>query len=188
MRRRDERSGIAIWVVICVCIVLGILIGGVVFQRVETKKQTKAAFTALRAKWVAQAAVQHALLKFRILPTESYDASALARGVCPFFIAKGAVSTGSVNPAPLEAFRLDIDTEFFPMSGEFSDLADFTYTVVELKALNSFNRTDTGQGAKRVHVVRITATGTWVGVVGGKPMSFTEELVKTVDVERSMAL
>jgi len=181
--RTGRRDGVAIWIVICICIVLGILIGAVVFQRVEVKRQTKSQFVTLRAQWAAQAAIQHALLKFRILPTESYDASALARGVCPFYVASGAASTGAVNPAPLEAFRLDIDSELLPFAGEFGDLTGFAYSVVELKALNSFNR-----GDKRVHVVQIKAIGSWEGVSGGKPTSFTDELVKTVDVERSLAL
>ena len=183
MIKRNRQSGIAIWIVICICIVLGILVGSLVFQRVETKKQSKAAFVSIRAKWAAQAAIQHALLKFRILPTESYDASALSRGACPFYIAKGAISPGSPTPGPLEAFRLDIDSGIYPLSAEFGELSEFSYTVSELKALNSFNRE-----TKRVHVVQITAVGTWEGMSGGKPTTFSDELVKTVDVERSLAL
>ena len=182
-RRMGKGRGFAIWIVIFICAILGILLGALVYQRVETKRQSKSLFVALRAQWAAQAAIQHALLKFRILPTESYDASALARGVCPFFVADGPISTGTVNPAPLEAFRLDIDSELYPFSSEFSSLDGFSYSVVELRALNSFNR-DT----KRVHVVQIKAMGIWDGVSGGKAMTYSDELVKTVDVERSLAL
>lgn len=167
------------WVVICVCMVLFILLYAVVSQRVEVKRQSKGTFIALQAQWMAHAAIQHALLKFRILPTESYDASALARGVCPFYVASGSVSQGAANGAPLEAFRLDISSGMFPVDG----VPGWSYEVTELKALNSFNR-----GDKRVHVVQIKGRGTAIGNLAGQEIEYTDELVKTVDVERSLAM
>ena len=54
--------------------------------RVEDKRQNLMTFQQLKAYYLAQAAIQHALLKVRILPNEVYDASALARGLCPFVV------------------------------------------------------------------------------------------------------
>jgi hypothetical protein len=173
----------ALAIVFCIVIVLGILLGAFVTNRVEMKQQTKKSFVSMKAQWIAQGAIQHALLKFRILPTESYDASALSRGICPFFVASGTIaSTGTVEEAPLEAFRSDIDTAEFSLSDQFSGLEGYSYTVSEMKALNSFTQNDL-----RKHVVRIIAQGTFVGTVAGKETSFTDELTKTVDVSRSIA-
>lgn len=178
-----RRSGMALAVVFCIIIVLGILLGAFVTNRVEMKQQTKKSFLALKGQWVAQGAIQHALLKFRILPTESYDASALSRGICPFFVASGAISsTGTVEEAPLEAFRSDIDTAQFSLGDQFDGLEGYSYTVSEMKALNSFTQDDL-----RKHVVRIIAQGTFEGMIAGKETSFTDELTKTVDVSRSIA-
>jgi len=182
-RAGTPRTGMALWVVFCIVIVLSIFLGAFVTNRVEMKQQTKRSFLSLRGQWIAQGAIQHALLKFRILPTESYDASALSRGICPFFVASGAMSgSGSVEMAPLEAFRIDIDTAQFPLSAEFDGLDGYSYTVSEMKALNSFTKDNL-----RKHVVRIIAQGTYEGSIAGKEMIFTDELTKTVDVSRAVS-
>ena len=178
-----KRHGMALMIVFCIVIVISILLIAFVTNRVEMKQQAKKSFVSLKAQWIAQGAIQHALLKFRILPTESYDASALSRGICPFFVASGAIAlTGTVEEAPLEAFRSDIDTAEFSPEDQFSDLTGYSYSVSEMKALNSFTQDDL-----RKHVVRIIAQGTFEGFLAGKETSFTDELTKTVDVSRSIA-
>ena len=175
---RFRRRGVAIWVVICVCSVLFILLFAFVSQRVGVKRQARHSFIALQAQWVAQAAVQHAMLKFRVLPTEGYDASALARGVCPFYVDMAEATPGTVDAGPLEVFRSDVNTDDFPLDG----FPDWSYDVVELNALNSFNR-----GNYRVHVVQIRVQGRVVERLAGEEIEFVDELVKTVDVERALA-
>jgi len=182
MRRRKERDGMAIWVVLCIIIVLSIMLMAFIYQRTEVKRQSKGTFIALQAQWVAHSAMQHALLKFRVLPNESYEASALARGLCPFYVGAGAPPSGAANEGPLEVFRSDITSEMgnFGLPAEF---AGWGYEVTELKALNSFNR-----GDNRVHVVQITATGTARGQLAGQVITYNDELIKTVDVERKLSI
>ncbi len=79
------RRGMAVPLAFAVLVMLGVFLGIMTYNRLTMKRQTKTTFEYLRAYYMAQGGLQHALLKLRVLPNEAYDASCISTGVCPFF-------------------------------------------------------------------------------------------------------
>ncbi|MBF0548225.1 MAG: hypothetical protein HQM08_27560 [Candidatus Riflebacteria bacterium] len=90
--------------------------------RSSVKKQNLASHTQKKAYYMAMGGVQHALLKLRLLPTEAYKASCLAKGICPFFNPRGNTLISTTIPPTniysqsLDQFRCDLNSASMPFS------------------------------------------------------------------------
>jgi len=100
-----RRRGLAIPLAAGFCVIMTILIGATVIVRKNTTRQQKADWQGLKAHFVAQAAVQGALYKMRVMPNEAFEASQAAQaGILEpldFFLQD--VGTHRYNPDGTEA-------------------------------------------------------------------------------------
>lgn len=188
-----RRSGIAIPLVVIFCGVMAILVYTLTQTRIEQKRQNITQFNALQAHYLAQGAVQHALLKFRVLPTEAYAATALARGLCPFHVAgpgtKLIPGTGK-TPEALDAFVKDINSDRqeggVDLAFKSDEFKKWHYGIVNSRAITSFTT-----GTETVNVVAIEAVG-WVPMWLKDPLSgdwdsklYEDRVKKTVEIRRT---
>lgn len=79
------REGFAIFLVVMVAAVLGVFIGIVTYHGRDTRRKGVEKRDQVQARFLARGAHQHFLLKFKLLPTELYDAVSYAVGKNPFF-------------------------------------------------------------------------------------------------------
>ncbi len=179
------RRGIAIPVVLLFCFCTLVYAGAVIYFRKEVKQENMINVNFLQANFLAQSAVQHALLKFRVLPQEAYDAGVIQQGFCPFWgIPKDSVSAIGTNKtdAAMEIFRSDCNTTNMPWSGSLTGItnAEWKYEVASLQVIAAF--TDTA-AREMVQTVQIIAVGSVRDDRGGRGWRH-EEMKKTIEIRR----
>lgn len=163
-RMRRARDGVAIPLVMGFAFLAGVFIVMMSTIRVEDKRQTLLTFQQLKAYYMAQAAIQHALLKVRILPNESYDASALARGICPFVKEPQQGDGPDKFTDALDTFISDINTDAatdgLPLVLAEDAESTWTYKIESAKALTTFTKSvDPSEPARAVNVIEFKAVG-----------------------------
>lgn len=179
----------AIPMVVIFCGLMTIMVYYMTRTRLEAKRQNITQFNSLQAHYLAQAAIQQALLKFRVLPTEAYGATAVARGLCPFHVAPGG-STPATGPGKtqvaLDTFVDDCNSDSVPLSFAGPEFAGWHCEISESKAITSFTT-----GTETVNVVSIEAVGI-VPMFVKDPLSgeweskqYTDKVGKTVQVRRT---
>jgi type II secretory pathway pseudopilin PulG len=82
---RRRRQGFAIIIVVMVCVIVGVLGSIVFFQGRDAKRKSAEKRDQVQARFLARSAQNHFLLKFRLLPSELYDAVSYAAGRNPYF-------------------------------------------------------------------------------------------------------
>jgi len=168
VRRRHpipRRRGLAIPMVMGFCFLAAVFTVMMSTVRVEDKRQSLMTFQQLKAYYMAQGAIQHALLKVRILPNEAYDASALARGICPFV--QNPEQGEGPNPIekPLEDFVSDINTledeGGLPLRLAQDVEETWSYQIKSARALTAFTKADedAGGASRAVVVLEFEAIG-----------------------------
>lgn len=187
--RLAGRRGLALPMAIIFCVLMASMVYYMTRTRVEQKRQNLTQFSALQADFLAQGAVQQALLKFRVLPTEAYGASAIARGLCPFYVAPPG-STPQVGPGksqdPLDTFVSDINADAVPLRFAQPEFSGWHCEIASSKALTSFTT-----GTETVNVVSIEAVGIvpiWVKhpLTGEwESRQYQGKVKKTVEVRRT---
>lgn len=80
-----KREGIAIFLVVMITGIIGVFVAVMIFQRQGSTKHLAIKLEKNQATYLAQGAHQHFLLKFKLLPTELYDAVSYAVGKNPYF-------------------------------------------------------------------------------------------------------
>lgn len=113
MRRR--RNGVAIFVVVMVCVVIGVLWSIVHFHGRDARRKGAEKRDGAQARFLARGAQNHFLLKFRLLPAELYDAVSYAMGRNPYFNFNLQVEGVSGN-------------SFTPAAGALSDVGPMFFT------------------------------------------------------------
>lgn len=187
-RTRSRDRGMAIGLVMWFVVIFLVFATAMIFTRSERKRQTRQSFNYLKAHFLAQGAIQHALLKIRVLPNEIYDASSLQRGLCPFypFPAGATVTPGTKDSAPMDDFRDGVRSEGHPTDSQpiASTAGNYTgwkYEIAQMEAVGSMLR-----AGKLVHVIEITARAEVPDPKPGEPVR-VEVLKKTVEIEREVA-
>ena len=109
------RSGVAIFVAVMVCVVIGVMVSIVYFHGRDSRRKGAEKRDLAQARFLARGAHSHFLLKFRLLPSELYDAVSYAVGRNPYF-----------------NFNLQADTvtgnTFAPAPGVISDVGPMCFT------------------------------------------------------------
>lgn len=192
-RVRRSRRGVAIAMVLFfVTVVLFFFLIPMVFTRTERNKQNKLSLQYLKAHYLAQGAIQHALLKIRMLPTEIYSASCLQRGICPKDpLLTGTPPTGGrKSETAIDIFKDDITTTQFPIESTGFDYTgnNWIYEITEIKAL-TIHRRQTGSAgtSMSVHVLEILARATIEDDLyskSGESARRSEMVKKVVEIER----
>lgn len=181
----ENRRGIAIPVVLLFCFCTLVYAGTVIYFRKEVKQENMINVNFLQANFLAQSAVQHSLLKFRLLPQEAYDAGVIQQGFCPFWgIQPGSVSTIGTNKTDvaMDIFRSDCNTNSIPWNGSLNGIsnAEWKYEVASLQVIAAF--TDAAN-REMIQTVQITAVGSVLDNRGGRGWRH-EEMKKTVEIRR----
>lgn len=113
--RLRARSGVAIFVAVMVCVVIGVMVSIVYFHGRDSRRKGAEKRDLAQARFLARGAHNHFLLKFRLLPSELYDAVSYAVGRNPYF-----------------NFNLQADTVtgnlFAPAPGVISDVGPMFFT------------------------------------------------------------
>ncbi len=189
---RNPRA-MALPMTVIFCALMSLMVYYMTRSRIEQKRQNLTQFSALQAHFMAQGAVQQALLKFRILPNEAFSATAVARGLCPFYVApEGATpATGAGKTQdPLDQFVSDVNSDStlgIPLSFTGAEFAAWHMEIAKCKALTSFT-----SGTEKVNVVSIEAVGMvpiWVKnhLTGDWESSLFKDVVtKTVEIRRGI--
>lgn len=166
-------------VIFCTLILLALI--AFVWTRISMKQQAVITFRQVRAHYMAQSGIQHALLKLRILPNESYDAAAVARGICMSLRGSTAPS-GPFTPQPafLTEFMSDINTNTYPINGAWAaDFPNWRYETTTFRAVMANRESDT-----RTHAVEIEVEGSAEVGFKGVATTTTDIVKRTVKVER----
>ena len=177
------RRGMAIPLIVCFIVFMGIFLGSMVYNRINIKRQTKTTFEYLAAHYMAQSALQHMYLKLRLLPNEAYDTSSVALGLCPFDRSGTVGSVGVKSVEPMKVMTgdvctvADVDGEFpsltnsrrgYPLNdGTSDDLKAFDddgwgYRMVAANAVTAHTK-----DKKRILVIELEAEGFAVKIAGG---------------------
>lgn len=165
---RGRRRGLAIPLAAGFSIVMVILIVATTMTRQNSKRQTRSDFQSMKAQYLAHAAIQGALYKFRVLPNEAFDASG--------------------NAGALGAFVADVGTGSIALNG--APAGTWTSEITAGEALNSL--TDDASNFNQdnnawVHVVTLTAEARVDDGyldANGNPETRTEVLTKTVEIKK----
>ena len=186
---KRNRGAFSIPMVVLFCSIMVIVLIAFIQTRVNMKQQTKVNFRQLKAHYLAQAGIQHALLKLRILPNESYEAACLERGICPFVPSGTTASAGgTADPRLLVEFCSDVNSTNYPISG--SEFLNWKYSCSQpdmpdplvdngMKALMAQN-----SGTERVHAVEIISIGTASTSFKGVMVDTTDIVKRTVKISR----
>lgn len=162
------------------------------FFRKEIKQQNMLAFHALQAEFLAQAAIQHALLKIQFFRQEVFDAGAAEKGLCPFQAVRAQDTVrGGPNRSvvALDILRGDCTSAALPFAS-FDEpevdalLRTWEYQVASLSVLSGFSDVDPTRSAVRVQVVRVTGEGKAIDPMGGRGAR-TETMTKTFHLRRA---
>lgn len=178
MRRR--REGFSIALVLLFTSISVILLIAFVNARVSANAQNKNAFARLKAHWLAQSAVQHALLKLRILPGESFDASMLEKGFCPFVpVGTASTGTGTLNATPADVFRNEVNSDRWPIYSAWTEFSGWKYDATAIKPIMAETK-----GSERIHAVEIRGSGDCETKIKGTTLHLFDEVIKIVKVSR----
>jgi hypothetical protein len=109
-----RRGGMAIYIVVMVCVIIGVLVSIVFFHGRDSRRKSAEKRDQSQARYLARGAQNHFLLKFRLLPAELYDALSYAVGRNPYFdFGRPAASAGG-NTFTLEPGAVsDVGPMFF---------------------------------------------------------------------------
>jgi hypothetical protein len=181
-----NRRGIALAVVMSLVTCALLFAGGMFFFRKEVKQQNVVNINFLQANFLAQGAIQHALLKVKMLPQEAFDAGMIQTGLCPFrgVVAGSTEITGGPHKSDiaLETYRSDANTNSRPWNVAANGFipANWNYTVASFTVISA-----SADPAKKelVQMIRIVARGTVNDPKGGRG-NRVEEMVKTIEVRR----
>lgn len=162
------------------------------FFRKEVKQQNVTNVNFLQANFLTQAAVQHALLKCRILPQEAYDSGMALQGFCPLqaVVAGGTPSRGTSSDRAMGIFISDCTSDpaaGIPWDARIQsdlglDLNDWQYEVASMSVLAAFTKP-----AEKLFILtsQIIASGTVIERRGGRgPRS--ELMTKTIELTRKI--
>jgi len=179
-----SRRGMAIPIVLLFCFCTLIYAGTVIYLRKEVKQENVINVNFLQANFLAQSAVQHALLKFRLLPQEAYDAGVVQQGFCPFWgIQPGTETTGpNKTGVAMDIFRSDCNTTWKSWDSSLTGIsnAEWKYEIASLQVISAF--TD-ASAREMVQTVQITAVGSVRDDRGGRGWRH-EEMKKTIEIRR----
>jgi type II secretory pathway pseudopilin PulG len=197
MRGRLARGAYALPFVLLVLGLIGVLVVVFIQSNINMKQQNRLTFAQVQAHYLAQAGMQHALLKLRILPNESFEACALARGICPF-LPPGTVPTYSrdLNLCLLEEFREDIRCgqpggapSLYPIpaiNGIPPELLQSSYATAAMTAVSvGVDPGTAGTGIRNLTVeIRVSAEA--VSNFKGEVLTRRDEIQKLVQIQRSV--
>ena len=182
-----NKKGIAIPIVLLFCLTTLFYAGAMIFYRKEVKQENMINVNFLQANFLAQSAVQHVLLKFRVLPQESYDSGVAEQGFCPLWgIQPGGPATGIMKTtAGMDILKKDCNTVTMPLAGSLFDgvqamSGDWKYKVASLTVISAFTDNATQE---MVQTIQITAIGSVKDDRGGRGWRH-EEMRKTVEIRR----
>lgn len=181
MRHPINRRGFSIPMVLLFCAFMVVVLVSFVYTRINMKQQTKISFRQLKAHYLAQSGIQHALLKLRILPNESFEAACLARGICPFVPAgTPAGSGGQKQQALLDEFITDLDMAVYPTTFGDTEFRDWAYKITTMTAIMAEKDADT-----RIHAVEIVSGGSAKVNFKGTDVTTVDEVRRVVKVSRN---
>lgn len=166
---------------------------GMFYFRKEVKQQNVSNVNFLQANFLTQAAVQHVLLKCRILPQEAYDSGMALQGYCPFQAVIGGAEPTRGTTSNDEAMRIFIsDCTSSPTAGLPWDsriqsdlglnLNDWSYDVASMSVIAAFTKP-----SEKLFVLtsQIIANGTIMERRGGRGRR-TEVMTKTIELTRKI--
>lgn len=195
-KRTGSRKGVAI------IIVLTFIIGTLAFAmamfyfRKEVKQQNVLNVNFLQANFLTQAAVQHALVKCRILPQEAYDAGMALQGYCPLQAVIAVddpddlPDRGTSSSKAMQVFIGDCTsdpTKGIPWDSRIQsdfgiDPNDWKYEVASMSVIAAFTKPD-----EKLFVLtsQILASGTVIEHRGGRGAR-SELMTKTIELTRKI--
>jgi len=189
--KRSNRRGVAI------IIVLTFITGTLAFAtamfyfRKEVKQQNVVNVNFLQANFLSQSAVQHALVKCRILPQEAYDSGMALQGFCPLqaVIAGQTPSRGTPSARAMEIFIGDCNTTAIPWDSRIQsdfgiDLNDWKYQVASMTVIAAFTNV---VDKEFVLTSQIIASGTVIERRGGRGAR-SELMTKTIELTRKITI
>ena len=177
MKKRINKlsiRGIAIPVVLTFVFVICIFAFTIIKSRTESKFSNLVTFHYLKAHLMAQAGIQHAMMKIRLFPDEAFEAAARQFGICPLNNSPNLGVGGEMRgPTDLMThFISDLKCSDLNVPGT----SGWGYEVKSIIAKSAFRK-----GNKLVTVVEITSEG-WALEGAGGLSKRTEVVRKTVSI------
>jgi len=165
------RLGMAIPIVLTFVVVIMVFGFSIVQLRTESKRLNLLTFHYLKANMMAQAGIQHAMMKIRLCPDEAFEAAARQYGICPLNDNPPSAS-GSGNKDLMNIFISDMNCSNLNISGA----EGWGYEVKNIETKAAFRKQN-----RLVTVVEITAEG-WAVEGRGNLQKRTETVKKTISI------
>lgn len=102
------RRGLAIPIVLTFVVVVMIFSIAIGKVRTASKFGNLITFHYLKANYMAQSGIQHAMMKIRVCPDEAFEAAARQFGLCP--LNDGNTTPGTKNNGLMDAFMADLNS------------------------------------------------------------------------------
>jgi len=190
--RHRSRHGIAVPLVVLFCFCTMGLAVSMFYFRKEAKQLNLMTVNFLQANFLAQAAIEHLVLKCRILPQEAYDAGMILAGYCPLqaVIAGSNPSAGMRRvPRAMNIFIGDCNSTAVPWrlnrlatSNPGWRQTDWRYEVASMSVISAFSDL---VNKKFVITVQVIASGSVFDPRGGRGWH-TERMTKTLELRREL--
>ena len=182
-----RRQGMALPVVLIFSVLTLAFVGSMVYFRKEVKQENVINVNFLQANFLAQAAINHALMKIRVLPQEAYDCAVTQKGYCPFQAIMPTTATGGgpkATGAPTDTFRSDCTETAVPWGLTDVPAAEWKYEIASISVISAYTDTTSND---LVLTVQLTAIGSVLDARGGRGWR-KEQMVKTVELRRKQQL
>jgi len=164
------RRGIVIPVVLTFSVVVFVFAWSMIRSRTASKLSNLVSFHYLKGSQMAEAGIQHAMLKIRLFPDEAFEAAARQFGLCP--MGGSVTASGNGNPDLMQAFIADMKCEALNIPG--TEGWGYKVTAIDTKA--AFRKNN-----KLVTVIEITSEG-WALDKRGDLGTRKEVIKKTVSI------
>ncbi len=174
INRRKSR-GIAIPVVLTFVIVLLVFGFTILRSRTAVKFSNLLNFHYLKANMMAEAGIQHAMMKIRLCPDEAFEAAARQFGICPMNDEAAGGSPGGGQTDLMETFISDIRCD--DLGG--ADTSGWGYRITRVDTKAAFRKAN-----RLVTVVEITSEG-WAVEGRGGLQTRREIVKKTVSITKN---
>lgn len=185
LNKLTSRRGMAMPLVMLICLCTMLLATSVFYFRKESKQQNVTTMHFLRVNFLAQCAAQHALLKLSAFPQEAYDSGVLALGYCPF---RGIVysandelaAPGNPDDSAIKKFVSDCNTDSIPWLIPESRInpAKNKYKVDSLDVISAYNDIGNSQTVLTAQIICIGESELEKGNLGLRK----ERLEKTIQL------
>ncbi|MBI3037980.1 hypothetical protein HYY75_02860 [bacterium] len=174
--KRSSQAGMVLPLVLVFVIVLSLFVFSMLYSRTETRQKNLITFHYLKAHYMAQSGIQHAMMKINLLPDEAFEAAARQYGICALDDNPSLTGVGGGGNSDLmDLFTSDLRSDDLGVP----ETSGWGYEVKKIKTIAAHRK-----GNRMVALIEIESHG-WAIEGRGKLQKRTEIVKKSISVTKS---